>query len=274
MRMADRSRLSLNTATVNQWSLEECIDGCIRHGITAIDPWRDKLHELGAEVARAMLIDNDIKVSALCRGGMLTGSNASEREATLDDNRQAVDEAVTINAQCLVLVAGGVPAESKDISDARQQVRDGIGKLLEYSRACNMPLAIEPLHPMYAADRSCVNTLEQANDLCDELGDGVGIAVDAYHVWWDPGLEKEIKRASGRILGFHVCDWLVETTDILLDRGMMGDGIIDLPAMRRMVEAAGFGGFIEVEIFSEKNWWKKPGDEVMETMINRFENNV
>ena len=127
---------------------------------------------------------------------------------------------------------------------------------------------------MYAADRSCVNTLEQANDLCDELGDGVGIAVDAYHVWWDPDLEKEIKRASGRILGFHVCDWLVETTDLLLDRGMMGDGVIDLPAMRRMVEAAGFAGFIEVEIFSAKNWWKKPGDEVLETIINRFENCV
>ena len=274
MRMADKSRLSLNTATVNQWSLEECINGCVRHGIAAIDPWRDGLHNLGADVAREMLIDNDIKVSALCRGGMFTGGNTLECEAALDDNRRAVDEAVKINAQCLVLVVGGLPAETKDINDARQQVRDGIGKLLDYSRTCDMPLAIEPLHPMYAADRSCVNTLEQANDICDELGDGVGIAVDAYHVWWDPGLEKEIERASGRILGFHVCDWLVSTTDLLLDRGMMGDGIIDLPSMRRMVEAAGFDGFIEVEIFSEKNWWQKPGNEVMETMISRFETYV
>ena len=133
MRMADKSRLSLNTATVNQWSLEECINGCVHHGIAAIDPWRDGLHNLGADVAREMLIDNDIKVSALCRGGMFTGNNTLEFEAALDDNRRAVDEAVKINAQCLVLVVGGLPAESKDINDARQQVRDGIGKLLDYS---------------------------------------------------------------------------------------------------------------------------------------------
>ena len=134
-----------------------------------------------------------------------------------------------------------------------------------------MPLAIEPLHPMFAADRACVNTLAQANDLCDELGDGIGIAVDAYHVWWDPNLEKEIKRAASRIIAFHVCDWLVPTEHLLLDRGMMGDGVIDLPDLRRMVEEAGYDGLIEVEIFSAKNWWNKPGDEVIETMIRRFD---
>ncbi|MBT4940929.1 MAG: sugar phosphate isomerase/epimerase, partial [Rhodospirillaceae bacterium] len=140
-----------------------------------------------------------------------------------------------------------------------------------YSRSCNIPLAIEPLHPMFAADRACVNTLAQANDLCDELGDGVGVAVDAYHVWWDPDLAPEIARAKGRILGFHVCDWLVPTTDLLLDRGMMGDGVIDLPAMRQMVEAAGYHGLIEVEIFSAENWWKRDGDEVMQIVIERFD---
>jgi sugar phosphate isomerase/epimerase len=171
-------------------------------------------------------------------------------------------------------VVGSIPEGSNDIGDARAQVRDGIGKLLDHARACDMPLAIEPLHPMFAADRACVNTLAHANDLCDELGGGVGVAVDAYHVWWDPNLAKEIARAKGRILGFHVCDWLVPTTDLLLDRGMMGDGVIDLPKMRQMVEDAGYHGLIEVEIFSAENWWKRDGDEVMQTVVERFESVV
>jgi sugar phosphate isomerase/epimerase len=269
-----KARLSLNTATVNQWSLKECIEGCARYCVPALDPWRDKLHELGVDTAVKMIKDNGLQVSALCRGGMFTGPGEAERQAALDDNRTAVDEAVAIGANCLVLVVGGLPQGSKDIGDARSQVRDGIGELLDHARACNMPLAIEPLHPMFAADRACVNTLSHANDLCDELGDGVGIAVDAYHVWWDPDLEKEIARAKGRILGFHVCDWLVPTKDLLLDRGMMGDGVIDLPAMRQMVEDAGYNGLIEVEIFSADNWWKRDGDELMETVIERFESVV
>ena len=246
----------------------------MRHGIPAVDPWRDKLHELGVETAAKMINDNGLKVSALCRGGMFTAIDDAGRQTALDDNRRAIDEAVAIDAQCLVLVVGGLPGESKDMGDARAQVRDGIGKLLYHARACRLPLAIEPLHPMFAADRACVNTLAQANDLCDELGDGVGVAVDAYHVWWDPDLEQEIARARGRILGFHVCDWLVPTTDLLLDRGMMGDGVIDLPNLRRMVEGAGYTGLIEVEIFSAENWWKRNGDEVLTTAIERFESVV
>jgi sugar phosphate isomerase/epimerase len=155
-------------------------------------------------------------------------------------------------------------------------VRDGIGELLPYARAADMPLAVEPLHPMYAADRACVNTMAQANNLCDELGEGLGIAVDVYHVWWDPDLEREIRRAGDaargghrRILAFHICDWLVPTTDLLLDRGMMGDGVIDLPEIRRWVEAAGYDGFNEVEIFSAENWWKRDPDEVVRVCIER-----
>ena len=272
--MADAARLSLNTATVNQWSLKECIEGCVRHNVPALDPWRDKLHELGVDNAAKMIADNGLQVSALCRGGMFTATDADGLQGALDDNRRAVDEAVTIGAQCLVLVVGGLPNGSKNMPDARAQVTDGIARLLDYSRACNMPLAIEPLHPMFAADRACVNTLAQANDICDQLGVGVGVAVDAYHVWWDPNLEAEIARAEGRILGFHVCDWLVPTTDLLLDRGMMGDGVIDLPEMSRMVEAAGYYGLIEVEIFSAENWWRRDGDEVMETVVERFESAV
>lgn len=269
-----KARMSLNSATVQQWTLKECIEGCARHGIPAIDPWRDKLQELGLETAAKMISDNGLEVSALCRGGMFTASDEAGRMAALDENRRALEEAVAIGAECLVLVVGGLPGESKDIGDARAQVRDGLGTLLDYARDAKIPLAIEPLHPMFAADRACVNTLAHANDLCDELGTGIGVAVDAYHVWWDPDLATQIARAKGRILGFHVCDWLVPTTDLLLDRGMMGDGVIDLPAMRKMVEDAGYHGLIEVEIFSAENWWKKDGNEVLQTAIERFESVV
>jgi sugar phosphate isomerase/epimerase len=151
-------------------------------------------------------------------------------------------------------------------------VLDGIGTILEHARASRMPLAIEPLHPMYAADRACINTLEQALDVCDALGDGLGVAIDVYHVWWDPKLAQQIARAgaAGQILAHHICDWLVPTRDLLLDRGMMGDGVIDLRGIRRMVEGAGFKGPQEVEIFSAENWWKRPGDEVIATCIDRY----
>ena len=154
-------------------------------------------------------------------------------------------------------------------------MRDGLAALLEYSRAAKLPLAIEPLHPMYAADRACVNTMRQALDICDRVDPGrtgmLGLAVDVYHVWWDPELKEQIRRTGqDRLLAYHVCDWLVPTTDLLLDRGMMGDGVIDLPAIRRMVEAAGFHGYQEVEIFSAEDWWKRPGDEVIRTCIERY----
>lgn len=269
--MADRARLSLNTATVNQWSLKECIAGCVRHGVSAIAPWREKLQELGIETGAKMIADAGLQVSALVRGGFFTGIDDPARQSALDENRQALDEALAIGAQSIVLVVGGLPDGSKDMQDARNQVRDGIARYLEFTRDVDMPLAIEPLHPMFAPDRACVNTLEHANDLCDELGDGVGVAIDAYHVWWDPNLAREIARAKGRILGFHVCDWLVPTKDLLLDRGMMGDGVIDLRGLHTMVNEAGYDGLIEVEIFSVDNWWKRPGDEVMATLIERYE---
>ncbi|MGH2690495.1 MAG: sugar phosphate isomerase/epimerase family protein, partial [Actinomycetota bacterium] len=180
------------------------------------------------------------------------------------------DEAAALGARCLVLVVGGLPPGSKDLAGARAQVRDGIGALLPHARAAGVPLALEPLHPMYAADRACVNTLAQANDLCDDLGEGLGIALDVYHVWWDPDLEAQIRRSGRRILAFHICDWLVPTTDLLLDRGMMGDGIIDLPRIRGWVEAAGYRGFYEVEIFSRDNWWKRNPDEVVRVCQERY----
>jgi sugar phosphate isomerase/epimerase len=167
---------------------------------------------------------------------------------------------------------GGVPAGSKGIAGAHAQVEDAMARLLEYARPAGVKLALEPLHPMYAADRACVNTLRHANDLCDRLGQGVGVAVDVYHCWWDPTLEAEVRRAgrAGRILGFHVCDWLVPTTDMLLDRGMMGDGVIDIPLIRGWVEDAGYDGFVEAEIFSANNWWKRDPEEVLRVVRERY----
>ncbi|MCP5367866.1 MAG: sugar phosphate isomerase/epimerase [Hyphomicrobiales bacterium] len=269
---ADARLLSLNTATIRErWGLAEAIDGCVRHGIGGISPWRDQVAALGLDEAARRLADTDLAVTGLCRGGMFPAADAAGRQAAIDDNRRAIDEAVALGAQCLVLVVGGLPEGSKDIAGARDQVRDGIAAVLDHARASAMPLAIEPLHPMYAADRACVNTLGQALDLCDVLGDGVGVAVDVYHVWWDPDLESQIARAGrgGRLLAYHVCDWLVPTTDLLLDRGMMGDGVIDLKAIRAWVEAGGYGGHCEVEIFSAANWWKRDPDEVLATCVER-----
>jgi sugar phosphate isomerase/epimerase len=267
----DRAWLAINTATVKSWSLEQATEGCARAGISAIAPWRDIVQACGVERAARLIRASGLTVTCLCRGGMFPAADAAGRRAALDDNRHAVDEAAAIGARSLVLVVGGLPQGSKDIKGARDQVRDGIAELLIHARAARMPLAIEPLHPMYAAERACVNTLKQSNDLCDELGDGVGIALDVYHVWWDPDLAQEIARAGSRILTYHVCDWLVPTRDLLLDRGMMGDGVIDLRAIRGMVEAAGYRGYCDVEIFSAQNWWKRDPDEVLRICIERHQ---
>ena len=268
MQQPDPRRLSMNTATVRkQWTLDKIIDGCARHDIRGISPWRDQVQALGLERTAQMIRSNELTVSGYCRGGMFPGIDEAARRAADDDNRRAVDEALAVNAACLVLVVGGLPGDSKDIAGARSQVRDGLGRLLEYSRKVGMPLAIEPLHPMYAADRACINTLEQANDLCDELGDdGLGMAVDLYHTGWDPKFFQQIERAGRkRILGFHICDWLVPTQHLLLDRGMMGDGVIDIRAARQAVEALGYQGAHEVEIFSEHDWWQRDPDTVLAT---------
>ncbi len=221
------------------------------------------MQAVGIDKAGKMIRDASLEVSCLCRGGMFPAADEAGRRAALDDNRRAVDEAVGIGARCLVLIAGGLPKGSKDLAGAHEQVRDGIAALLPYARDAGMPLAIEPLHPMTAADRACVNTMGHANDLCDELGEGLGIALDVYHVWWDPELPQQIERAGKRIITYHVCDWLVPTRDLVFDRGMPGDGVIDLKHIRGMVEATGYAGHIDVEIFSTLDWWKREPDEVL-----------
>jgi sugar phosphate isomerase/epimerase len=271
----DPNLLSLNTATTRkQWGLAQAIAGCARHGILGISPWRDQLREMGIRPAVHAIRGHGLTVTGLCRGGMFSAADAAGRKAAIDDNFRAVDEAHALGARCLVLVTGGLPRGSKDIAGAREQVRDGIAAILPHSQQAGVPLAIEPLHPMYAADRACINTLSQALDLCDALDPrnerGVGVAVDVYHVWWDPQLERQIERAGkARLLAFHVCDWLVPTRDLLNDRGMMGDGVIDLPRIRSWMERAGYAGLHEVEIFSELDWWRRDPDEVLETCKER-----
>ena len=257
--------LSLNTATVRkQWNLAQMIDGCARHGIRGISPWRDRVEQMGLQQAKKSIREKDLVVTGLCRGGFFTAKDWR------DDNRRAIEEAHELGAQCLVLVVGGLPAGSKDLIGARYQVRDGIAAILPEARAAGVPLAIEPLHPMQVAERACINTLEQALNLCDILGEGLGVAVDVYHVWWDPKLQSQIERAGKqRLLAYHVCDWLSPTRDLFNDRGMMGDGVIDLRRIRSWVQAAGYRGFQEVEIFSELDWWKRDPDQVLEICKQR-----
>lgn len=271
MAAPDRAKLSLNTATVRErWNLAQMIEGCARHGIRGISPWRDKLDDLGVAEAARRIRAVGLTVTGLCRGGMFPAADGAARAAAIRDNLNAIDDAATIGARCLVLVVGGLPPGSKDIEGAREQVKEGIAEILPHAKKCGVPLAIEPLHPMYAADRACLNTLEQALDLCDVFEDGIGVVVDVYHVWWDPKLEAQIKRAGkARILAYHICDWLVPTTDLLLDRGMMGDGVIDLPTIRAWLESAGYEGYHEAEILSANNWWRRDPDEVLRTVKER-----
>ena len=275
----DHRWLSINTATVRKqhgadWPLLDILDACAARGIRAVSPWRDQVAAAGLQATARKLREHGLELSGYCRGGMFTDADATEQ------NLRALDEACELNAPCLVLVVGALPgalagrAQHKDIASARATVRDGIATLLEHARARNMPLAIEPLHPMYAADRACINTLEQALDLCDELDSArsgaLGVAVDLYHVWWDPKLQAQIERAGkARLLAFHVCDWLTPTTHLLEDRGMMGDGVIDIRRIRAAVEAQGFAGYSEVEIFSSTNWWRRDGVETLDTCIER-----
>jgi sugar phosphate isomerase/epimerase len=265
---ADHRWLSINTATVRRqhgkdWPLPQILEACAARGIRAVSPWRDQVQAAGLAATARQLRTLGLELSGYCRGGMFTN------EGWRDDNRRALDEACTLNAPCLVLVVGGLPgalagrAQHKDIAGARERVTEGIAALLDEARERGMPLAIEPLHPMYAADRACINTLAQALDVCDQLDPqltgALGVALDVYHVWWDPQLDAQITRAGReRLLAFHVCDWLTPTTDLLNDRGMMGDGVIDIPRLRALVEGQGYAGYSEVEIFSAPQCRLKP----------------
>jgi len=278
----DLRHLSINSATArNQLSLPAFIEACARRGIPAIDFWRDQVHAVGLMQVARHVKDAGLALTGYCRGGFFPAVDATGLRAALEDNRRAIDEAKALGASCLVLVAGALPGAlsgtpaHRDIGLARTQVMDGIAATLEYARSLSVPLAIEPLHPMQAADRACINTLEQALDICDALDSGrsgaLGVALDVYHTWWDPKLADQIARAGReRLFAYHVCDWLVPTRDLVNDRGMMGDGIIELKKIRGLLERAGYAGYMEVEIFSHA-WWTRPADELLDTCVARYQ---
>jgi sugar phosphate isomerase/epimerase len=268
----DLSRLSLNQITVNRWSLPEALDGCVRHGLGWIGLWRDKVAESGLHRSAALVRDSGLGVSSLCRGGFFPAPTAAGRRARLDDNRRALEEAAALGTDLLVLVCG--PAPDRDLEGARAAVRDGLAELAPYAAEAGVRLGVEPLHPMFAGDRSVIVTLAQANAIAEHFpADRVGVVIDLFHVWWDPEVRAEIRRAGARIFGLHVSDWLVPPPDLLMGRGMMGDGVIQLRELREAVEAAGYRGPIEVEIFN-RTIWETPGDQVLKQIKTRYVTHV
>jgi sugar phosphate isomerase/epimerase len=262
------SRLSLNQKTTNGWSVRETTEGCARAGIGYIGLWRDKVSETGLSESARLVRDAGLRVSSLCRGGMFPAATAAERRARLDDNRRAVEEAATLETDVLVLVCG--PAPDRDLVAARSMVEEGVGELAPHAAEAGVKLAIEPFHPVLMQERSVIVTLAQALDIAAQFeSDRVGVVVDVYHVFWDPELYRQIARASGRIFGFHANDWLPPKADLLLSRGMMGDGPIEIRRIREAADAAGYSGPLEVEIFNQ-DIWDSPGDEVLALMKERY----
>jgi sugar phosphate isomerase/epimerase len=266
--LQDISRLSFNQITVQTWTLKEAVDGCARHGIRYIAPWRDRVAEAGLVESARLIRDAGLKVSSLCRGGFFPAATSAERALRIDDNKRAVEEAAALGADVLILVCG--PAPDRDLAAARAMVSGGIAELVPHAAAAGVRLGVEPLHPMFAGDRSVIVTLAEALNLAEEYpADEVGVVVDVYHVWWDPQIHEHIARAGRRIFGYHVNDWLVPVPDPLMGRGMMGDGVIELRKLRAAVEMAGYLGPIEVEIFN-RAVWAMPGDEILELVEERF----
>lgn len=262
------SRLSLNQITTNRLSLPRAVDACLRHGIPAIGVWREKLAETGLPQSVKLVQDSGLKVSSLCRGGFFPAKTKAERRVRIEDNREAIRQAAALGAKVLVLVCGGL--NDCSISDARKMIADGIAEILPDAEAAQVKLGIEPLHPMFAADRSIICSLAEANDLAEKFApENVGVIVDVFHLWFDAAVYREIERAGRRIFGFHVSDWRVPLPDILLGRSMMGDGVIELRRLRGAVEKAGYESLIEVEIFNQ-SIWDADADEVLKLIKERF----
>jgi sugar phosphate isomerase/epimerase len=262
-----KERLSLNQITTNRWTVAEAADGCARAGIGWIGLWRDKVAEAGGPAAAARAVGAaGVRVSSLCRGGFFPAADEAGRRAAIEENGRAIEDAAALGTDVLVLVCGGLPEGSRDLVAARGMVADGIAAVLDDAAACGVRLGIEPLHPMFAADRSVITTLGEANDLAERFPEEhVGVIVDTYHVWWDPYVEREIGRA--RILGFHIDDWVLPLpAGALLGRGLPGEGCADLPRLSRAVSRAGYDGPIEVEVLSERVW-ATPGDEVLARLV-------
>jgi sugar phosphate isomerase/epimerase len=263
------ARLSLNTATTKRWSLREAVEAAAAADLPAVGLWRDRVDEVGTDKAAKIVRDNGLRVSSLCRGGFLTGLD--DLRSALDDNRRAIDQAATLGTSELVVVAGGMP--DRDLNGARVRLAERLAELVPYAADRQVRLALEPLHPMYCADRAVISTLGQALALAKPYpAETVGVVVDTFHVWWDPDLPARIAEAGlhGRISCYQVCDWLVPmAADPLMSRGMMGDGVIDFAAIGALVRGAGYRGDVEVEIFNEAVW-AADGHAVIETMKRRY----
>ncbi len=268
--LRDTSRLCIHTVTTKPWSLEEAAQAYSNAGVSGITVWRDALEGRDITASGQLLRDSGLEIISLCRGGFFPGAAKAEREDSLTDNRRIIEIAHDLEAPLIVLVCGAVPGQP--LEQSRTQIRDGIEAILPDAEAAGVRLAIEPLHPMYADNRSAINTLGQANDMAEAIdSSSVGIAVDVYHLWWDPDLETEIARCGrhGNLLAYHICDWKTPTTDLLLDRGLMGEGCIPLRRIREWVEAAGFSGHHEVEIFS-KSYWEGDQHEFLNNITEAY----
>lgn len=268
--LTDFSRLAVHTMTHKPWSLPECIAGYTRAGVGAISIWRNVIEPIGPKVAGQMLRDAVLSVPALVRGGFFPAPTADDRRNAIAENLRCLDDAAEIGAEMVVLVVGALPGQPLD--ESRRQVRDGIAALLDHARARGVMLAIEPLHPMYAAEKSCINRLAEARAIWAELDHPfLGVAVDVYHTWWDPELQDEIRLAgrAGKLFAYHVCDWRVPTRDLLNDRTLMGEGCIPLRDIRGWMLQAGFNGYIEVEIFSN-DYWAMDQNEYLENIKQAY----
>jgi len=266
----DLSQLCIHSITTKPWKIEEAAKNFSEVGVRGVTVWRDALEGRNIKQTGKMLREHDLTVVSLCRGGFFPHKDVSKRRSAIDDNRKAIEEAAELGTSMLVLVCGADPSQS--LEESRKQIRDGIAAIIPDASAANVKLTIEPLHPMYADTRSAINTLAQANDMAEALNSPwVGVAVDVYHLWWDPFLEKEIKRCgeNGNLMAFHICDWKIPTTDMLLDRGLMGEGCIPVKQIRSWVEATGFTGFNEVEIFSNA-YWKENQADFLQKIIKAY----
>jgi sugar phosphate isomerase/epimerase len=263
------ARLSLNQRTTANWSLPEAVGGAVRAGLGSIGVWREPLAEFGLEAGKRLIEDAGLRVSSICRGGFFT--DPATIDTALESNRAAIDETALLGATTLVLVAGGLPSGDRDISAARSRATDAIARLLPYARERGVTLGIEPMHPIFAADRGVISTLRQALDIAEEFDAAdVGVVVDTFHVWWEPDVLAQIARAADRIVSYQVCDWITPLpADSLLSRGMMGDGHIDFASLTAAVAAAGYTGDVEVEIFNAEVW-AADGDAVVSTMVRRY----
>jgi sugar phosphate isomerase/epimerase len=250
---------SINTATLGfQAPIGDVIDAVARAGFGMIAPWRREIEGGDVKAIAKHMRDAGLAMSGYCRSTYIPANDIQAVRSNIEANKRALDDAATLAAPCFVMVVGGLPTGSKDLQSARQQVKEACYELTDYADKIGVKIALEPLHPVYAADRSCLTLLSEALDWCDEVQhSNIGVAIDCYHVWWDPNLKHDIARAGKRIFAYHVCDWLMPTLDVLNDRGMMGDGVIDLKSIREAVEATGYRGAVEIEIFSSRNWWKR-----------------